>query len=107
LRRTTIPAPERRYRSRLARLAHYNRFLRGTLSVRKLTCGKSQCRCTRGQPHLSLYLVQSQKGKPRQLYVPKQWEDRVRKAVDDYQQLQALVEELSELEWQRLTRRED
>lgn len=107
MRHTTIPAPERRHRSRLARLAHYNRLLRGTLSVRKLTCGKLQCRCTRGQPHLSLYLVQSQKGKPRQLYVPKQWEDRVRKAVEDYQELQALVEELSELEWQCLTRRED
>ena len=107
LRRSKIPAPERQRRSRLARLAHFNRLVRGTLSVRKLTCGKAHCRCTRGEPHLALYLSQSHKGKPRQLYVPKEWEARVRTAVKDYQDLQALVEELSELEWQRLSRKED
>jgi hypothetical protein len=107
LHRSSIPAPERQRRSRLARLAHFDRLLRGTLSVRKLTCGKPRCRCTRGEPHLSLYLVQSHQGKPRQLYIPKRWEERVRTAVKDYQELQALVEELSESEWQRLLRKED
>jgi hypothetical protein len=43
----------------------------------------------------------------RQLYVPKAWEERVRRAVKDYQELQTLVEELSELEWRRLTRKEE
>jgi hypothetical protein len=51
--------------------------------------------------------VQSQQGKPRQLYVAKGWEDRVRQAVKNYQELQALVEELSEWEWKRLTSREE
>jgi hypothetical protein len=47
-------------------------------------------------------LVQSQKGKPRQLYIPEELEKQVRAAVDSYHKLQALVEELSELEWDRL-----
>jgi len=47
------------------------------------------------------------KGKPRQLYVPKEWEDRVRRAVTDYQELQNLVEEISELEWKRLEERKE
>lgn len=104
--RTTFAPPERRRRSRAAELAHSSRLLRGTLSVRNQTCGKPSCRCARGEPHVSLYLVQSHNGKPRQLYIPKQWEERVRRAVKDYQELQTLVEELSELEWRRLTRRE-
>lgn len=105
--RTTFAAPERRRRSRAAQLAHSSRLLRGNLSVRNQTCGKDSCRCAHGEPHVSLYLVQSHNGKPRQVYVPKEWEERVRRAVKDYQELQAVVEELSELEWKRLTRREE
>ena len=105
--RTTFAPPERRRRSRAAELAHSSRLLRGTLSVRNQTCGKESCRCARGEPHVSVYLVQSHNGKPRQLYVPKEWEERVRRAVKDYQELQTLVEELSEREWRRLTHREE
>jgi len=31
--------------------------MRGTLSVRRLTCGKRSCRCHAGQKHLALYLA--------------------------------------------------
>jgi len=37
--------------------------------------------------------------------IPRDWEQRVRQAVNDYQELQRLLEELSELEWQRLRER--
>jgi len=47
-------------------------------------------------------LVQSHDGKPRQLCIPKPWEPRVRQAVNDYQELQRLIEEVSELEWKRM-----
>jgi hypothetical protein len=52
-----------------------------------------------------LYLVQSHDGKLRQLAVPRAWEARVREAVQNYQRMQELIEEISELEWKRL--RED
>ena len=52
-----------------------------------------------------MYLVQSHAGKLRQLCVPKAWQDRVRQAVNDYQEMQRLVEEVSELEWKRLQER--
>jgi hypothetical protein len=81
--------------------------MRGTLSIRSRRCGRAACRCARGEPHVSLYLVQSQNGKPRQVFVPKEWEDRVRRAVTDYQELQKLVEEISELEWKRLKERKE
>lgn len=103
--RPSLSAAERETRSRLAQLVHSYRLLRGTLSVRTRRCGKPNCRCARGQWHVSLYLVQSHDGELRQLCVPRDWEDRVRQAVHDYQQMQRLVEELSEMEWKRLRER--
>jgi hypothetical protein len=95
-------APQRNFRSRLSQLVHQALFLRGTLSVRSRPCGKPNCRCVRGQLHASLYLVQSQGGKLRQLAIPRAWEDRVREAVHNYQRMQKLIEEISELEWKQL-----
>ncbi len=103
--RSRLPAAERSRRSHLAQLVHQRRFLRGTLSVRRRKCGKPNCRCVKGHPHISLYLVQSHGGKARQLFVPNSWEDRIRVAVADYQQMQRLIEELSEMEWRRLMER--
>lgn len=105
--RTEIPAMERSRRSRVAQLSYSRRLMRGTLTLRSRRCGKAGCRCARGELHVSLYLVQSQRGKPRQVFVPKEWEERVRRAVTDYQELQKGVEEVSELEWKRLEKRKE
>jgi hypothetical protein len=105
--RSSIPPAERQRRSRIAQLAHFCRLLRGTLSVRSRQCGKPGCCCTRGEPHSSLYLVQRQNGKLRQQFISKEWEERVRQAVADYQELQKLVEELSQSEWKHLIAREE
>lgn len=107
VRRLDFSTSERHRRSRIAKISTHKRLIRGSLTVRKNTCGKANCRCARGEPHLSLYLTQSHNGKPRQLYVPKSWEERVRRAVSDYQELQQLVEELSEIEWKHLENKEE
>jgi hypothetical protein len=105
LNRAKLSATERNFRSRIAQLSSGQWFLRGTLSERSGKCGKPNCRCTRGELHRSLYLVQSQDGKLRQICVPKAWQERVRRAVHDYRQMQKLIEEVSELEWKRLQER--
>ncbi len=107
LSRSSLSAGERRRRSRLTQIVSSQRFLRGTLAPRLRRCGKPNCRCARGQLHLSLYLVQSHGGQPRQVFVPKQWEQRIRQSVHGYQELQRLLEELSEIEWQRLLDRKE
>src|SRR6266478_5859309 len=93
LNRSTLSATERNFRSRISQLSSGQWFLRGTLSERS---------GTRGKLHKSLYLVQSQAGKLRQICVPKAWQQRVRQAVNDYHLMQELIEEVSELEWKRL-----
>src|SRR5712691_2006879 len=108
LNRAQLSAAERNFRSRITQLSSgqwFLRFLRGTLSERSGTCGKANCRCARGKLHRSLYLVQSQAGQPRQICVPKAWQQRVRQAVKDYRLMQKLIEEVSELEWKRLQER--
>ena len=100
--RAKLSAAERHFRSRIAQPASGQWFLRGTLSQRAGKCGKPNCHCTQGELHPSLYLVQSHEGKPRQICVPQAWQQRVRQAVQDYQQMQRLIEEVSELEWKRL-----
>lgn len=106
MQRASLSAAERRFRSRIAQLASAEWLLRGTLSLRTRRCGKLNCRCaSQGEGHTSLYLIQSHDGKLRQTCIPKQWEERVRRAVADYQQMQRLIEEVSELEWKRLRER--
>jgi hypothetical protein len=105
LTRVALSATERNFRSRIAQLASSQWVLRGTLSERSGKCGKPTCHCAKGELHQSLYLVQSHGGKPRQLCVPQAWQARIRQAVEDYQQMQRLIEEISELEWKRLKER--
>jgi hypothetical protein len=101
--RAELPAAERRLRSRIAQLTTSERFLRGTLSERSGKCGKPNCHCAAGEGHQSLYLVQSHAGKLRQWCVPKTLHDPVRRAVGEYQEIQRLMNEVSELEWKRLS----
>ena len=105
--RAKLSAAERSFRSRIAQLASGQGLLRGTLSERSSKCGKPNCHChcANGELHQSVYLVQSHAGKLRQICVPKVWRERVRQAVADYQEMQRLIEEVSELEWRRLQQR--
>jgi hypothetical protein len=103
--RAELSAAERSLRSRLAQLASGQRFLRGTLSERSSKCGKPNCHCADGEGHRSLYLVQSQAGKVRQMCVPKPLQDPVRQAVAEYRKMQHLIDEISELQWKHLLKR--
>jgi hypothetical protein len=103
--RAKLSSAERNFRSHIAQLASGQRLLRGTLSERSSKCGKPNCHCANGELHHSVYLVQSHAGKLRQICVPKPWRERVRQAVADFQEMQRLIEEVSELEWKRLQQR--
>lgn len=105
LSRADLSAAERGLRSRIAQIASGERFLHGTLSERSSKCGKSNCRCADGEGHSSLYLVQSHAGRVRQLCIPKSLHEPVRQAVGEFQEMQRLLHEVSELEWKRFLAR--
>jgi len=105
--RTSQSAHERRVRSELRKILNSSGVLHGTLIERQRVCGKPNCKCTRGQKHRSLYLVVTEGGKSRQLYVPRDWEQIVRQWVQDYQKARELMEEVSRIHWQKVRERKD
>jgi hypothetical protein len=104
--RAKMTATERRTRSQLAQLLSQRGVIRGTLLVRKRKCGKPNCRCARGEGHESLFLVISENGRTRQLFVPKDWESRVRLWVEDYHRARDLLEEVSRIHWDKVRQRQ-
>lgn len=97
---------ERHLRSQLVQLLSGAGLLRATLNPRQKVCGKSSCRCARGEKHSALYVVASQDGKPHQLFVPHGLEPQARQWVSSYQRVRELLDELSWLYWDKLSDRE-
>jgi hypothetical protein len=105
--RSKRSAQERALRSRLAQLAHAKTLIRATIGVREVTCGKSGCRCARGERHRAVYLIASTNGEKRQVFVPPALEQEVREWVKNYHAATDLLEQVSEGAWSELTRRKE
>jgi hypothetical protein len=104
--RARMSPQERHLRSQLVQLLSGVGFLRATLNPRQKVCGKPSCRCARGEKHAALYVVAIQDGKLRQLFVPHSLEPQARQWVASYRRIQELLDELSRLYWDKLSRRE-
>lgn len=87
---------ERDLRSKIIRLISGRAIMRGTLSEKARSCGKAGCKCARGEKHSSLYVAFSQEGKTQHIYVPKHREKEVTQWIQQYQQVQELLEDLSQ-----------
>lgn len=97
LTRSSLSAAERRLLSQLHQILTRPGLIRGSLVEMGRTCGTKGCRCQRSsaQRHRALYVAVNVQGKRRMLYVPREWEDRVREWVDRHGQVRGVVEELS------------
>ncbi|HTO73300.1 MAG TPA: DUF6788 family protein [Gemmatimonadales bacterium] len=104
--RAAMSPEERHLRSQLVQLLSGAGLLRATLNPRQKVCGKSGCRCARGEKHSALYVVASEDGKPQQLFVPHTLEPQARQWVSSYQRIRELLEQLSRIYWDKLSRRE-
>jgi hypothetical protein len=94
--RSHIPQKERHARSKLAKLLHNYPFVKGALVTSGRTCGKSGCKCSRGEKHLSTYLSVRHKGKRKTICVPKQLEDQIRNSVKTYKDIMELIDIVSD-----------
>jgi hypothetical protein len=93
-------------RSRLKPHISYKEFVRGTLSIRERVCGKPNCKCQRGEKHTSLFLTRSKDGRIEQLYIPKEKEELVHRWVQNYRDIQDLLEKISSIYWDKLKRKD-
>jgi hypothetical protein len=94
--RNHLPQIERQARSRLAQLLHQKPFLIGSLVSMPRVCGKSGCKCTRGELHPGLYLASRVGTKRRMIHVPHAMEEKIRQWVLTYQELWQLMEQVSQ-----------
>ena len=98
---------ESAWRRRAAQLLREEGFLRGSVSVRRRVCGKSGCRCAQGERHEAMYVVYREARRTTQLYVPKEYEQRVRRWVRRYGEVRELLKKLSSLYEAKVRRRRD
>lgn len=96
--RSSLSARERDLRSRLRLLLNNAEgFIHGSLIEMVRKCGNPGCRCASNDEfrHRSLYLGQTRGGKTSMIYLSKDLEPQVRQAIDDFQQILTLLEELN------------
>ena len=106
--RSAQPKEERRLLTQLRKLINEPLGLaHGSLVHMKRKCGTPNCRCTRGELHGSWYLSTWEEGRTRMVYIPKAWEDRVRKWVERDKQIREILLDLSRTCVQRLRKREE
>lgn len=104
--RAKMSPRERHLRSQLTKLLSAHAITKGSLLYRKSMCGKAGCKCAQGEGHAVLCLVVREKGKQRQIFIPQDWHDKVKTWVAGYQKVKELQEELCQLYWERLQKRE-
>lgn len=80
--------------------------MRASLITRSIKCGKPNCRCANGEGHKSLYLSSYYNGKTRLDSVPKSYKDGVSQCIKDYEDITALLTELSSINLELFRRRE-
>lgn len=101
------PAATDELRSRraelVAALPQADVLLPGALVEQHRNCGKEGCRCTRGEPH-GPYVYLQVAG--RLTYVPAALAEAVRARVEVSGQLRSLLQQISEINLELLSRRE-
>jgi hypothetical protein len=105
--RTQRYPAERDARSRAAQCLANDPFLQGSLVLRYRSCGKSYCRCQRGQKHPALYLYTRSEGRPQATYIPKALHQTVRTWVNNGRRLKRLIDQVSQHNFQALLKEKE
>jgi hypothetical protein len=101
----TLKAQKRRFVNKITSL---DPWIEGTLVSTSRRCGKNNCACHKGGArHPVLFLTWKENGKTLSLYVPKRWEEDVRRWVENYKKLKGLIREVTLLQRQVIGLRED
>jgi hypothetical protein len=97
--RSRFSPTNRKIRSALTKIVHDQGLVRGTIITMKRACGNPNCRCAKGHKHVSLYLSRSEGGRPKMLFIPKDYEAMVKRWTKNYRRVKELMEEISNDLW--------
>ena len=103
--RKGLSATDRAARSQLRKLLEQaDGMAHGSLIHMARRCGNPNCRCAvEDKKHRSWYLGLTQNRKTRMKHIAKHQEAMVRRWVQAYQQARALLDQISQEAWKRLT----
>lgn len=93
----SIRVLETRRDAKLRQLAEAGPMIQGSLTRIGVTCGNPNCKCARGEKHVSHILTKKVRGKSKSLYVPVDMVETVRKWVEEHKRVKRLLKEVSEL----------
>lgn len=94
--RTQRSPQERDARSQAIQRVADQALLRGSLVRMERTCGKKNCRCQQGQKHPALCLAIRVGDQRKMIYIPHALEDIVRRWVETGQQVDGLLDAISQ-----------
>lgn len=94
--RSQRSSKERTARSRAVKRLADRDLMQGSLVEMERTCGKSGCRCQRGEKHRSLYLSINKDGRRSLIYIPRQLESTARQWVNNARELNELLRVISQ-----------
>lgn len=101
--RSFLSQKERSARSKAAQLIHDKPLLLGSLVEMANTCGKPNCKCTKGEKHKSWCLAIRHKGKRKMMHIPRELENAFFEGVKTYQELWKQMEAISQASVERIT----
>ena len=93
---------ERDARSRAVQILADKPLIRGSLVLQHRSCGKSYCRCQKGQKHPALYLHTRSGDRRVRIYIPPALHETARRWVDNGRRVKRLVHHVSEHHLQAL-----
>ncbi len=100
--RSQRSSQERDARSRAVPILADKPLIRGSLVLHHRSCGKSYCRCQKGQKHPALYLHTRAGDQRVRIYIPPALHQTARQWVDNGRQVRRLVQRVSEHQLQAL-----
>lgn len=93
----SIGVLEARRDAKLKELARTGPVVQGSLSRIGVKCGNPNCKCARGEKHVSHILTRKFSGKTVSVYVPMDMVETVRKWVNEHRRVKQLLREVSKL----------
>lgn len=105
--RSHLSTKERDARSRLHQRLGNQPLLRGSLVEMARLCGKPGCCCRTGQKHVSLYLAIRLGSKRTMIYIPPALEPKARQAVENWKDIDQLLELVSQETLERLLKEKE
>lgn len=70
----------------------------GSLYQMQRTCGNHNCKCAKGQKHISWYLSERTQGKTKLIYIGRIIPPKLKKYVNNYKRYQKYVVEIRKLD---------